>query len=1222
MNENKNKDNNDREKIKVQISNIESFLLKSGYLNQKTFNKNHLDILNQTLNKQDYLSHFEFNEKISFSEASVKHGTLIQSINKIFNTNQSIEDMYEQYLDYTKDIILLNQFINTLFIIDLIIMNFSDIISNNTSITNLINEKLIIYDLSVLDDNNNELKNKIEKIYIKIKEKPTLKGNQVNGNLILLVFFVTMGNIYYIDKDLPDLIELINYFTKYNNIFINKINLSFFLYIFLIININLHINSTKNKKQYLNYETTSKNLSNNNLLYVEFNENDTNPEVNKYNSNIINNPNKKAPFPLKMSQRQYDNKKEYNIPNLYIYDNEDIYYKPEDPSIKLLIFQNYLKLYSFYYLSKNKIKFTINLYIESIHDLLLHISNCKKNNEKKNIINVNENIDKNNQNVNIIDNNGKNLENNKNIFSVVDEMELSKINLTRIDLFLKENMTNCFSGFNFLGLSNFVTGFKNDYQVSRIISINLDLIKKSKKWHLQESVLFKDEKNDENDDYSSTENLINSFSILNFILETFGKNNHLKKNYPYLLLIKFRMFKCTISRDKKKPEIKIYFDYSSMKEKTLFQFLKTSENILFLISKYQQIINLIPEFKQYNCVLRVSQTNFLSHQVNFYFKLIIKIIVDYIDANKHLKIEIYEKQLSNYNPNMLVYIRNNSLNKKTRINQIKQLIHNPLVYNKIKIFQNFIEQLEACWDIIVISKNSKDFQLLRTFDDNKLFIYIDKENSSNIDEKKRLNIIKNSTNLNNSFFNIYEYLNIIMYFKNDQEIYRNGLNFLNLIKMAKQSQKDSISLLPLKTTLICDRFFLESKVIVDRSMKNSIQLVYDTIDDLLLIAKCINVYADTNNNNNISENDSFNYDIYINSKNISVCNYHKYKYKGDDKCKLLIYDFLSVISSCIELIIYILKYKDLYITKFIYIIRTTDDAYYSFEYKNASIFFKKLKEFDSLITFDFKKCYPLLCLLSNKKETEYTESNNNFYDLFLRLFLNLNKVANDKDNLIQIFVQKIHKNIFYQYYDNYILTGFTYEAINYFNDFFIVNNYLEISKGEKFETCNILPIHITGQAEKKNYRILLKKFFDENKKNIMFNKIEIFNYNFSNSYIFKNFNNIIMSFRKVEFYNDFQTAMINSDLKTDYDKKFKYLYIKLGKKNEKNKKIFSKIISFIKKGNCIGYMSNEKVFEDILSEYKKERIKYKSQNVGKRIFQITENAKLDQKFNNNDCIIY
>ena len=1206
---NDNKDNSEREKIKVQISNIESFLLKTEYLNQKTFNKNHLDILNHSLNKQDYLSHFEFNEKISFSEASVKYGILIQSINKLFNSTQSIEDMYEQYLDYTKDIILLNQYINTLIIIELIFTNFSDIITNNSFITNLTKEKIIIYDINILDGNNNELKNKIEKLYKKIEEKPTLKGNQVNGNLILLVFLITMGNNYYIDKDLPNLMDLMNFFTKYNNIIVNDINLSLFLYLFLIININLYVNSMKYKKQYLNYESTQ----NNNSLYFEFNESDMNPEVNNYNTNIINNTNKKAPFPLKMSQRKY-NKSEYNIPNLYIYDNENIFYKIENSSIKLLAFQNYLKLYAFYYLSKCKIKYTVNLYIESFHDLIIHIFNSIKDNEKV--------IEKNNEKENLEKSQNKNNIDTNIIFTNANKEELSKINLSKIDLFIKDTISNSFNCFNFLGLSIFVTGFQNDYQVERIISINLDLIKKSKKWHLQESVLSKDININENNNYSSTESLINSFTILCFILEMFGKNNHLKKNYPYLLLIKFKMFKCTISRDKKKPEIKIYFDYSTMKEKILFNFLKTSENILFLISKYEQVINLLRDFKQYNCALRISQTNFLSHQVSFYFKLITKILVDYIDSNKLFKIEIYEKKLNNYNPNMLVYIKNNSLNKKTRISQIKQLIHNPIVYNKIKIFQNFIEQLESNWDIIVISKDSKDFQLLRTFDDNKLFIYIDKEKSNNLDEnKKKFEIsIKTSTALNSSFFNIYEYLNIIMYFKNDQEIYKNGMNFLNLIKMAKQSQKDAVSSLPFKTTLICDRYFLESKVIVDQSMKNSIQLVYDSIDNLLLIAKCINVFGDVSNNN-YSDNDSFNYDVYISEKYISVCNYHKYPYKNDNNFKLLIYYFLSVISSCIELIIYLLKYKDLYINKFIYIIRTIDDTYFSFEYKNSNIFFKKFKEFDSLISLDVKKCYPLLCILSNKKETEYTESNNNFYDLFLRLFLNLNKVHDDKNKLIQIFLQKIHKSIFYQYYDSFILTGFTYEAINYFNDFFIINNYLDISGGEKFDTCNIVPIHIMNHIEKKNYKILINNFFNENKKLIMFNKISLFNYNFGNSYIYKNFNNIIMSFRKVEYINNIQNAIIKSDLKYDIDKKMKYLYIKLGKNKEK-KKIFEKIRSFIQRKNFVGYMSNEKTYEDILNDFKKERIKYKAQNVGKRIFQIAEIAKLDQKYSNNDCNIY
>ena len=1213
MTDNQKLENSEREKIKVQLSSIESFLLKSQYLKPKIFSKKHLDILNKTLNK-DFLSQFEFTEKISFSESSVKYGILIQSINKLFNANQTIEDMYDQYLDFTKDIIYLNQFINILILIDFINTNFKDILLKSSCITNLINEKIELYDLSVLN-NNNELKNKLEKLYKKIEEKPVLKGNQVNGNLIILVYLATMGNNYYIDKDLPDLMELMKYFTKYNNIYTNNLNLSIFLYLVLIITINLNINANKHKNQYLDYESSK----NNNLLYFEFTENDLNIEINNYNKNIIVNPNKKAP--LLMSQRKYINKPNFDIPNLYLIDNESIPYNSENSSVKLLIFQNYLKFYAFHYLSKNKIKITINLYIESFYDLLLHIYNSNKNIDDKKIKNKNENNKEDEEKDDEKeDNNDNNTILESNIFNKINEEELSNLNLSKIDLFNKENIFNCFNSFNFLGLSIFITGFRNDFEVARIISINLDLIKKSKKWHLQESALLKEIKAD-SPAYNSTEALIISFSVLYYILETF-KNNQLKKNYPFLLLIKLNMFKCTINRDKKKQEIQIYFDYSNIKERILFHFLKTSENILFLIYKYQEVINLLNEYKQYNCILRVSQTNFLSHQVSFYFKLIIKILADHIELNKFSKIEIYETKLNDYNPKMLVYIKNNAINKKVRIAQIKQLIHSPLYHNKIKIFQNFIEKLEDNFDIIVISNNIKEFHLLRTFDDNKLFIYKNKESSNIEDIKKNFPMmdIQQSTNLNNTFFNVYEYLNIIMYFKNDLEIYKNGLDFLNLIKQEKQSPKDITSLLPFRTTLICDRYFLESKVIVNSAMKAYVQSVYDNIDDLLLIAKCINNENDSSNNINLYD-ENFNYDVYINQKYITVCNYHKYQYKKDNKSKVLIYDFLSVISSCIELIIYLLKYKDINISKFIYIVRTFDDSFFSFEYKESNIFFKKLKEFDSLISLDPKKSYPLLCLLSNKKETDYTESNNNFYDLFLRLFLNLNKVADDKEKLVQLFLQKVHKSIFYQYYDTFILTAFSYEAINYFNNFFIDNNYLEISGGEKFDICNIVPLNIMSHNEKKNYKNFVKNYFSENDKLSIIKKICLFNYNFGSSYSYKNFKNIIMSFRKVEYYNNIQNSIISSDIKEDYDNKMKYLYIKLGKKKE-NKKIFENIISFIKKGNFSSYMSSEKVYEDILNEYKKERIKYKAQNVGKRIFQITENAKLDVKYNNNECIIY
>jgi hypothetical protein len=179
------------------------------------------------------------------------------------------------------------------------------------------------------------------------------------------------------------------YFTKYNNIYINNVDMSFFLYLYLIIIINIYINCNKHKKVYLKYE------NNNNLLYFDLNEND---------NNLTD-----------------------SIPTLYLYDNESIFYKSENTSIKILKFQNYLKYFSFYYLSKNKIKYTIMLYIESFYDLLLHIYNYIKN----------EKNEKPKYNIESLENK---------IFENKTEANFSswsKLNLSRINLFDKENISIC-----------------------------------------------------------------------------------------------------------------------------------------------------------------------------------------------------------------------------------------------------------------------------------------------------------------------------------------------------------------------------------------------------------------------------------------------------------------------------------------------------------------------------------------------------------------------------------------------------------------------------------------------------------------------------------------------------------------------------------------------------------------------------------------------------------
>ena len=97
------------------------------------------------------------------------------------------------------------------------------------------------------------------------------------------------------------------------------------------------------------------------------------------------------------------------------------------------------------------------------------------------------------------------------------------------------------------------------------------------------------------------------------------------------------------------------------------------------------------------------------------------------------------------------------------------------------------------------------------------------DNNINIDN----NSTKSKKNLD------IEYVNVIMYFKNDENIFSKGLSFIEELA----SDKDSI--LEYKFSLICDRFFLESKVIVDASMRSYVQSVYDCIDDLLLTLKYI-----------------------------------------------------------------------------------------------------------------------------------------------------------------------------------------------------------------------------------------------------------------------------------------------------------------------------------------------------------------------------------------------
>ena len=194
------------------------------------------------------------------------------------------------------------------------------------------------------------------------------------------------------------------------------------------------------------------------------------------------------------------------------------------------------------------------------------------------------------------------------------------------------------------------------------------------------------------------------------------------KKIPKIIQIKFHTFKCNINHQIKK--IQIFFNFSKIKEKVLFEFLKQVKNMYTFIQKYISIIKCLKEFKLCQSTIRVSQTNFRSNQLNYIFNLLTHKLVDFIEDNSFNKIMIYETQLNNYNPNMRVYIRDYSLKKKNLAVFLKLILFKCNFLNKIKYIIEYLSEFAEQWELIVLSDSDKDIKLIKCFDDNKLFIFL------------------------------------------------------------------------------------------------------------------------------------------------------------------------------------------------------------------------------------------------------------------------------------------------------------------------------------------------------------------------------------------------------------------------------------------------------------------------------------------------------------------
>ena len=1183
MNEKNNSSNEDnRNDIKVILENFSTFLFKSHYLEKYLFNKNQIELLNNPV-KNDFTKIFEFNNKITVADVSQKYTYLLKNLNSIFNKDSTMPTItfdliYSQYNEYSKTNLSFSNFLNILIMLDYILNNFNEII-NIDEIKCLLNEKISIIQIGSTKSTSNEkdeITKKLSELYDNINNNPTFLGNKIYSNLIILIFIISMNGIFITDSGITNKSKLMKKFSVYNKTFISNIHVSLILFIQMILFINLYTLNISRRGSSLHSKKNNVNFLNNNEFFsLRVGSSDHSENAKKGNNinktQMVSDHISKSTFEKEMMED------DEIIINIYLFEDEIVNFKKISNSLKIVMFQNYLKFFSLYYMAKNQIKLNMNLYIESIIELDKYYK-LKNNNSK---------------------------------FEFGDDKNelIQNLNLDNIELITKENIDHIFFGFN---ISEFVlklVGFNNEKQIKKIIDNFFDLIIKSNSFYIQEPNFIS-----LNEDISSISmnHLLLEYKILCYFLDFYNKTKKLKKS----ITIKMNMYKLIINYEKKTTQI--FFDFSAIKEKFLFQYLKTSKNLLHLEMQYENIIDYVNNLKMFDITIRILQTQFHSHQVNFFFTLIIKKVVDYINLMKYNKIIIYDTKFNTFNPNLQVYIKDETIKRNILEEQIKQMIQYQTFDKKFLVLNSYLDELIDNWDLIVISDRKNEFTVLRTFDDNKLFFYLSKDLNKNYVPnpiQNNIGISITETNIENNNKNnedYYEYINVIMYFKNDEKIFANGINFIDSLIDNKNS------ILEYKTTLICDRFFLESDFIMEPSLKKIVKIFYNVIDDMFLIAKNI-----INENEEQDDNEFFNYDVYIADNYIAVSNYHPYDISKDKNYGIIISEFLSVLSSCVELILYLLKNKDIYIQQFLYLIRTIKEDYYMFEYKNSNMFIKKVKEFDSLISLNLKNCFPLFSFISKKIRTKYVVSNDNFYDVFLRYFLNLNRVVDSNEKLNEIFLQKVHKNIFYECYDTFILIAFTYQAFNFFTNFFISNDYLSITKGEKFDKCYIIPCE---SFSKKNYLELLKY---AEKGNLITKNNFIFNHNINSGFIFKNPKYFTFGFKKAEFLFNAEAEFKKQKFPETKEKMriiFQKLKIKV-KKKENIKILMKKIKNFAFDGNNIEiYLSNRKEFGNIIEDYLKEKLKINTQKVETRVYQLTENAKNTivntNTSNKKDCNVF
>ena len=196
----------------IDITDISSLLIKSGYMSKFSFTEGQLDILNSSnIYYKVLYENLEFNESITFQEITQKYKNVISSINEKFNIKITFKELFKQYVYYTKANISINIFLNWLIILDLLMTNFKNII--NDPLNNWLENRIILFNInSVYDNFSNDSQNidKLDSICDNIEKQPQFLNKNVESDLIIVVYLLSLGNKISFDKDITNLKNVIN----------------------------------------------------------------------------------------------------------------------------------------------------------------------------------------------------------------------------------------------------------------------------------------------------------------------------------------------------------------------------------------------------------------------------------------------------------------------------------------------------------------------------------------------------------------------------------------------------------------------------------------------------------------------------------------------------------------------------------------------------------------------------------------------------------------------------------------------------------------------------------------------------------------------------------------------------------------------------------------------------------------------------------------------------